>query len=254
MRKGEIVVMKKLRRDVVAVGVMVVFNLSLSSAMGKDEPAKIVTETKAVRNDQTIVANASKAIKEITALQKRKIPPVLFKDASAMVIIPKASKQAFMIKGGSTGGLLLVRDKAGAWGNPVFVSLSGGTLGWQIVGDPMDIILLFRSGKQVDTILKGKLALDSKTNIVPGRVAATMTGASKEELGAEVTSYVRSHGTFVEEGVVAGTTLQINAAANDAYYGKPKIDTGEILSGKVMKSSEDVTALQKLMTDYGAAK
>ena len=245
--------MRKLRRYV-AVVTLFVSCISFSVAAALEEPLKGGADLKTVKGEALKIANTSKAIKEITALPKRKIPPVLFKEATAIVIAPKASKQTFMVKGGTTGGMLLVRDKDGTWSSPVFVTLSGGTLGWQIVGDPMDIVLLFRSNKQIDALMKGKLILDTKIAIVPGRVAATMKGASKEELGAEVTSYVRSHGVFVEDAVVAGTTLQIDVAANDSYYAKPKIDAGEILSGKILKASEEVTSLQKLLTDYAAAK
>ena len=53
---------------------------------------------------------------------------------------------------------------------------------------------------------------------------------------------------------MAGTTLQVDAAANDSFYAKPKVEVGDILSGKVLKPGEDVTALQKLLMDYAAAK
>jgi lipid-binding SYLF domain-containing protein len=226
--------------------------LSLSVAQAKDGPARSGAGSGTARNDVVKVVNASRVIREITALPKRKIPPVLLKEAAVVVIIPKAYKQAFMVKGGNSGGVLLVRDKAGTWSSPVFVTISGGTLGWQIVGDPMDVVLLFRTSKQVDSILKGKFALDTKISIVPGRVAPTMKGASKEELTAEVTSYVLSHGAFVEDAVVAGTTLQPDAAANDAYYGKAKIYAGDILSGSVATPGEEFTSLQKLLDDYAA--
>jgi lipid-binding SYLF domain-containing protein len=178
----------------------------------------------------------------------------LFNEAGAVAIFPKVSKNAFMVKGGIAGGILMVRDKAGAWSSPVFISISGGTLGWQIVGDPMDIVLLFRSGRPVETLLKGRLALDTKVSVAPGRVAATMKGATKEELGAELTSYVRSHGAFFEDAVVAGTTLQVDAAANDSFYGKPKTGAAEILSGTLRKPGDDISALQKLLSDYAAAR
>ena len=246
--------MRKMRCEVVAVATLFVACLSCSVALAKDEPVKIVAESKNVRNDVSKIVNASRAVKEISAIPKRKIPPVLLKEAGAVIIVPKAPKNAFMVSGGKSGGVLLLRDKDGGWSSPVFVTLSGGTLGWQIVGDPMDIVLLFKNSKQIDAILKGKLALDAKVKIVPGWVAPTMKGASKEELGAEVASYVLSHGAFVEEAVVAGTTLQIDAAANDAFYGKSKIDAADILTGKTAKSSEEATVLQKLLTDYAVAK
>jgi lipid-binding SYLF domain-containing protein len=246
--------MRNLRCDVAAVAALFVACLTCSVALAREEPVKVASESKPARNDAAKIVNASRAMKEISAIPKRKIPPVVLKEASAVVVVPKAAKNAFMVSGGKTGGVLMVRDKDGVWSSPVFISISGGTLGWQIVGDPMDIVLLFKNSKQIDAILKGKLVLDRKVKIVPGWVALTMKGASKEELEAEIASYVLSHGVFVEEAVVAGTTLQVDAAANDAFYGTPKIDAAEILSGKVTKSSVEVSALQKLLTDYAAVK
>jgi lipid-binding SYLF domain-containing protein len=246
--------MRKMNLVTAAFAATVMCGLAPSSVLAKDEPAKVGTESKIVRNDALKIVDAAKTVKEIAALPKRKIPPVLFNEATAVVIVPKAAKQAFMVSGGTTGGVLLVRSKAGTWSDPVFVTLTGGTLGWQIVGDPMDIILLYRNNRQIDAILKGKITLDTKTAIVPGRLAATMKGASKEELAAEITSYVRGRGVFAEDAVVAGTSMQIDAAANDSYYAKPKVDPGEIISGKVSKPNEHVSTLQKLLTDYAAAK
>jgi lipid-binding SYLF domain-containing protein len=246
--------MKILKPVLPAMVVLLASCMSLSAATGKENAAKPGSTSLPVRDTAAIVSTSTKAVKEITALPKRKIPPVLFKEASAVIIVPKAAKKSFMVSGGITAGMLMVRDKAGTWSNPVFITLSGGTLGWQIVGDPLDIILLFRNNRQVDALLKGRITLDTKTAIVSGRVAAAMTGATKEELTAEISSYVRSNGVFNEEAVVAGTTLQIDAAANDGYYGRPKVDAGEILKGTVVKTSDDITTLHRLLSDYGVAK
>jgi lipid-binding SYLF domain-containing protein len=220
----------------------------------KSESVKTGRAPKAVKDNAEKISAASKFVKEISAIQRRKIPPVLVNGASAVVIVPKAAKHDFMVSGGSAGGVLLVRDNDGTWSSPVFIKLSGGTLGWQIVGDPMDIVLVIKNKKSVDAILKGKYTLDAKVAIEPGWLGPTMKGASAREQKADIASYVRSHGAFAEETNVAGATVQIDAAANDSFYAKPKADAGDIISGKVVKSTEDVTALQKLLADYGAAK
>lgn len=235
--------------------ILAVLTLPVSAATTKETPvtAKAGTAT-APRDTAALVATAAKAAKEITALQKRKIPPALFKEATAVIIFPKVAKKSFMVSGGNAGGFLMVREKSGGWSSPLFITITGGTLGWQIVGDPMDIILVLRNNRQVDALLKGAVTLDNKTTIVPGRVAATMTGASKEELSAEITSYVRSHGVFLEDAVVAGTTLQIDSTTNDSYYAATKVNWADIVSGKITKTSDDLKALQKALTDYAAVK
>lgn len=245
--------MKKLR---LAASIMLAVTLSWLplTAAAKDEPVRKGSEAKGMKNETQYVAAAAKVLKDITALPKRKIPPELFSQASAVIVVPNAPKNAFMVSGGSVKGMLLVRDASGTWSNPVFLTLSGGTLGWQIVGDPMDILLLFRNNKTVNTLLKGKVSLDVKVSIVPGRVAPTMKGASNQELEAEITSYVRSHGEFAEDGVVAGATLQIDAAANDAYYARTKVDAADVIAGKVTRSSDDLAAIHKALSSYATVK
>src|SRR6185369_10343124 len=171
-----------------------------------------------------------------------------------IVLVPGATKNDLMASNGSAGGVLLVHDKEGKWSSPVFISISGGTLGWQIVSDPMDIVLVFKNRKNVDAVLNGKFDLDARIEIVTGRLGTTMKGATASELKADITTYVRSHGEFIGSAVVAGTTMRNDSVANDAFYANPKVNAGDIVSGKVVKSTEDIKALQKLLTDYASIK
>jgi len=232
-------IMKMMRPVFIVTVAILLLCMSLSTAMAKDEAKR--------------VGSAVKALKEVSALQKSVIPPALINSASAIVIIPGASKNDFMVTGRSAGGVLLLHDKEGKWSNPVFVTLSGGTLGWQMVGEPMDIIMLFKSKERVDAIMKDKLYMDFKVKVVPGQLGKTMKAAIKEDQKAEISSYVRSHGTFADVSV-ASSTVQIDNAANDDFYGKPKIGAGDIVSGKAVISSGEVKELHKLLADYTTKK
>lgn len=256
--------MRKMRSVVVAAVASVVYCLSLSAAMAKDETEKSGTASRAkdetvkvgkapkAKNDAIKIGKAAKVIKEIAAIPKMKIPPDLLSGASAVVIVPGAAKRDFMVSGASAGGVMLVHDKDGTWSSPVFITLSGGTLGWQIVSDQLDIVLVFKNRKSVDAILKGKFTMDTKTGLEPGRLGLNMKAATAKELKAEIASYIRSRGAFLEPANVVGATVQIDVAANDAFYARPKVDVGDIVSGTVLKSTEEVKALQKLLTDYAA--
>lgn len=220
----------------------------------KFETTKTAATAKAVKNDAARIGNAVKVFKEIAAIQKRKIPPQLISASRAVLIVPKASKHNFMVSGGSSGGVLLLHEKTGKWSSPLFVTLSGSTLGWQIVGDPLDIVIVYKNMKSVDELLKGKLIMNAKTAIEPGPLGPTMKGASTDAQKAEIVSYVRSHGVFEDEATVTGSTVQIDHAANDAFYATPKAVSGDIVSGKLSKSSEDIAALQKVLAEYAAGK
>jgi lipid-binding SYLF domain-containing protein len=233
MKGAAMIKMKSLFLVLIAA---IIYSLSVVPVFAKDDSVKI--------------RHASRLVSEIAAVPKWKIPPGLIKSASAVIIV----KRDFMVTGGNAGGFLLVQDKTGAWSNPVFVNVSGGTLGWQVVTDPLDIMFVFKNSKRVDELLKGKLKLNSKVAVQPGWLGLNMKSATPDQAKAEILTYVRSRGSLVEDSTAAGVTMQIDNAANAFFYGKPKVAVDEILSGKVAKQTDDIKALHKLLADYSAAK
>jgi len=233
--------MNLIKSTVTAVATSVIFGITLASAMAKDESNKI--------------SDSVKSMKVISASQKSGIPPAMFKDAIAIAIFPGQKKLNFMVKGGHGRGIILERGGDGNWGSPLFLTLSGGTLGWQAIAEPMDIYLLFKERKNIDDLMKGKLFMGVKTAMVmEGPLGKSMKGATKEQLKAEINSYIFARGEFAPEATIAGATVQVDAAANDAFYGKPKVNAADIVAGKVGNSSEELKSLHKLLTDYANRK
>lgn len=231
--------MKSLNIACTTAAVLVFICLSVSSALAKDEAKRI--------------AAAVKSIKDISAAPKKGIPPALLKNAHAVAIFPRAAKTDFMVSGKQAEGCILVQDGEGNWSAPVFASLSGGTLGWQVIAGPMDIILVFKSKNSIDRILKGKFTMDSRVAVVIGPVGQSIKVASKEELAAEILTYTRANGSFAEV-VVAGATVQVNESADADYYAVPKIGAEEILAGSAGKPSEEARNLQKALAEYASRK
>lgn len=233
--------MNLIKSTVAVMATAVAFGISLPPAMAKEESKKI--------------SDSVKAMKAISASQKSGIPPAIFKDVVAVAIFPGAAKLEFMVRGRKARGVLLARDGEDKWSSPVLVTLSGGTLGWQAIGEPMDIILLFKSQKNIDEIVKGKLYLGGKSAmIMEGPLGKSMKGATGEQLKAEINSYIFTRGEFAPEAPVADTTMQVDAAATDAFYGKVKISAADILAGKADNSSAEVKSLHNLLTEYAKRK
>lgn len=231
--------MKITRTTGSTIAALMLAYMTLTPALAKDEPKKL--------------GAAVKVIKEIAANPKKGIPPAMLKNASAVAIFPGAAKTDFMVSGKQAGGMLLVQESEGKWSAPVFAALSGGTLGWQVVAGPMDIILVFRNKKSLDSILKGKLLLDSRQTVVIGPVGQSMKGASKEEQAADIATYTRVAGTFLD-ATLSGAAVQIDDAATGAFYGAPKVRAADIISGAAVKPSDDVNNLVKAISEFAARK
>jgi lipid-binding SYLF domain-containing protein len=196
---------------------------------------------------------AAGVLKEIMAIPEKGIPPALLSDAYGIAIIPGVIKLGFIVGGRYGTGVLMVRDKGGAWSSPAFVSLAGGGIGWQIGAQSTDIILVFKSRKSIDGLMKGKFTLGADAAVAAGPVGRSMEAATDVKLKSEIYSYSRNRGLFA--GIsLEGAALQIDDDANARFYASKDISAKDILSGKVHNDSAAVRDLRKMLLDYASSK
>jgi lipid-binding SYLF domain-containing protein len=126
--------------------------------------------------------------------------------------------------------LLWLAGPLEAGSKETFVSLTGGSVAWQIGATSTDVILVYRSRQSVEGIMKGKFTLGVDAAVAAGPVGRSAEAATDIQRKAEIYSYSRSRGLFA--GVsVAGAALQIDDANAD-YYGREGVRPREILKGK----------------------
>ncbi|HEY7527667.1 MAG TPA: lipid-binding SYLF domain-containing protein [Candidatus Deferrimicrobiaceae bacterium] len=197
------------------------------------------------------VESAATVLEEIMKIPETGIPPTLLEDASGIAIVPGLIKVGFVVGGRYGTGVLSIREKNGEWSNPVFVSLIGGSVGWQIGAESTDVVLVFKSRKSIDGIMKGKFTLGADASVAAGPVGRRAEAATDEKLKAEIYSYSRSRGLFA--GVsLEGSALQIDDEADAAYYGKAGVRPADILSGKDLKAPPSADRLRKSLARHAS--
>src|SRR5271170_977667 len=103
---------------------------------------------------------ATEVLEEVQGMPDQRIPDTLLARAYGIAVIPDVTKIAFIFGGRHGNGVLVVRDKLNApWSNPVFVSVTGGSWGFQVGAQSSDIILVFTTRAGVEGIAGGKLTL-----------------------------------------------------------------------------------------------
>ena len=139
----------------------------------------------------TTVEWAVEAVQAFSALPLRGIPPCLMQEAKAVAVIPDVIKAGFLVGGRFGRGVIVVRQPDGSWSNPLFVTLAGGGVGWQIGLQSTDVVLVFRTGNSLDRILqgKGKLTLGADVGVAIGPVGRQAEAATDGQLKAEIYSY-----------------------------------------------------------------
>jgi lipid-binding SYLF domain-containing protein len=155
---------------------------------------------------------------EIMATPEKGIPASLLADAQGIAIVPSVVKGGLGIGIRFGRGILLVRDETGKWRQPSFITLAGGSFGWQIGVQATDVILVFKTRKSVQTLLSGKLTLGADAAVTAGPVGRQAAAGADVTLRSAVFSYSRSRGLFLGLAL-DGTAIMIDDKANAAYYG-----------------------------------
>jgi lipid-binding SYLF domain-containing protein len=191
-----------------------------------------VTLANAGAREEGRLLTATEVLEEVEGMPDQRLPDTLLSRAYGIAVIPDVTKVAFIFGGRHGNGVLVVRDKLNSpWSNPVFVSLTGGSWGFQAGAQSSDIILVFTTKTGVEGIAGGKLTLGADASVATGPVGRQGSAATDMNFNAEIYSYARTRGLF---GGIAldGSVISIDKSANAGLYGKSGVTATEIFSGQ----------------------
>jgi lipid-binding SYLF domain-containing protein len=213
------------------------------------------TQAQPPAKDAHVVAASIEVLDGLAGMPEKGIPPAMLCDAYAVAIVPDIFKAGFIIGGRHGRGVVLVREPGGGWSNPVFLTVTGGSVGWQIGAQRTDLVLIFRTPKSVDRLLqgKGKFTLGADASIAAGPVGREAAAATDLQLKAEIYSYSRSRGLFA--GVsLAGDAVLIDCAANERFYQIPGLATPDLVAGRIPMIPEVAFRLRMTLAKYASPR
>jgi lipid-binding SYLF domain-containing protein len=199
-----------------------------------------------------LVGQATEVLDVSAKVPEKGIPANLLQQAQGVLILPDVVKASFVFGGRHGHGLFLVRTKTG-WSNPIFVTLTGGSFGWQAGLQSADLVLVFTTSQGVDRLLKGrgKLTLGVDASIAAGPVGRQASAATDAMLRAEIYSYSRSRGLFLGLAL-EGDSVLIDWTANDHFYGRNNVTPADILTGNAISTPEPALTLRTLLASMTA--
>ena len=172
----------------------------------------------AASTEEERARNAVRVLSEIQQIPEQAIPDKLLDEARGIVVIPDTIKAGLVLGGRRGHGLMSVKGADGTWTNPVFVTLTGGSIGFQAGVQSSDVVLVFRNDRSLDDIVNGKFTLGADAGVAAGPVGRNAAALTDGQLKAEIWSWSRARGLFA--GVALdGAVLQIDDDANVAVYG-----------------------------------
>jgi lipid-binding SYLF domain-containing protein len=173
------------------------------------------------------MTNAANVMRDMTSTKQ--VPTSLLDQSKCIAVIPDVTKAGLGIGGKHGDGVVSCRT-ANGWSAPAFLSLSGGSVGFQAGVAKQDVILLMND-QGAQQLRSGKWDMGAEA------VAAGPSGGAEAATGwkAPVLSYTHSSGAYAGANL-AGSKLSADEDQIHKQYGK---DTsfGSILDGKVQPPS-----------------
>ncbi len=193
-------------------------------------------------------------LEEIQHSPDHKIPSKLIQKAKAIIVFPTMLKGGFIFAARYGKGVATVRDsKTGKWGPPAFIRTIGGSWGFQIGGEAIDLVLLVMSQRGIEGLLNSKFTLGADASVAAGPVGRHAEAGADVTLKGEIYSYSRSKGVFA--GVsVKGAVINEDTDANWGYYDRPLSPKEILIEGRVKKFSESTRRFMNEMNRIAPAR
>ena len=185
--------------------------------------------------------NASSVLTEIMGTPDKSIPTKVLSDARCIIVIPSMVKIAIGFGGNHGKGIGTCRTQKG-WSPPAPVSITGGSFGFQLGGQAIDLVMLVMNQKGLDNLLSSKFKLGADASAAAGPVGREAGADTDWKMKSEVLSYSRARGLFA--GVdLNGAALTQDKDETRILYGK-MVPFKDILYGDVPapKGSQDFLA------------
>src|SRR5665647_850290 len=88
------------------------------------------TPAKSQNKQEDKIAAATKVLQDFSKM-KESIPSELLKVTEGIIVVPKLINAGFVLAGKRGKGIAMVKLENGNWSNPVFVTITGGSVGFQ---------------------------------------------------------------------------------------------------------------------------
>lgn len=141
------------------------------------------------------VQAAATVLDEIMGTPDKAIPEEILKTAECVAVVPSLLKAGFVVGARYGRGVASCRTPKG-WSAPAFFTVSGGSVGFQIGGQAIDLVMLIMNKDGMKNLLESKFQLGANASAAAGPVGRHAEGNTDWKMRAQVLTYSRARGLF----------------------------------------------------------
>src|SRR5438309_5570797 len=182
--------------------------VSLAQDESKGDQSKAADRVKA----------AAKVLDEIEAAPDQGIPEEILGSAECVAVVPSMLKGGFIVGARYGRGVASCRNPKG-WSAPAFFTVTGGSLGLQIGGQAVDLVMLIMNKDGMKHLLSSQFALGADASVAAGPVGRHAEGGTDWKMRAQVLTYSRARGVFA--GITLnGAVIKQDKDSTREFYGR----------------------------------
>ena len=185
-----------------------------SVALAQTAATENADQSKAVDRVQA----AAEVVNDIMATPDKAIPEEVMGSAQCVAVVPSMLKGGFIFGGRYGRGVASCRTPKG-WSAPAFFTIKGGSFGFQIGGQAVDLIMLVMNEKGMRDLLSSKFQVGAGASAAAGPVGRHAEGGTDWKMRAEILTYSRARGVFA--GIsLNGAVVKQDKSSTREFYGR----------------------------------
>jgi lipid-binding SYLF domain-containing protein len=164
------------------------------------------------------VQAAADVLDEIQGAPDQGIPEEVLGSADCVAVVPTMLKGGFIVAARYGRGVASCRTPKG-WSAPAFFTVEGGSVGFQIGGQAVDLVMLIMNKEGMNNLLSSKFQLGADASVAAGPVGRHAAADTDWKMRAQVLTYSRARGVFA--GVsLDGARIKQDKDSTREFYGR----------------------------------
>lgn len=229
-------------RYVLAASVLILLGVpSMAGPLGGDR-----------HDDSKRLERATQVFSEIMGTPDKGIPVELLDKAECVAIVPGLKKGGIGIGGRYGKGIVMCRKGDRRWTAPSFLTIEGGSFGFQLGYTQIDIVMLIMNRHGIESLVGDKFTVGADASAAAGPVGRHAQADTDIKLSAEILTYSRAKGLFA--GIALnGAVCKQDRDDNRDFYGH-EISARQILIDGSVPMPEQADNLARALSRQSPEK
>jgi hypothetical protein len=187
--------------------------IPLMSASAAEEEMRIDRNSRAFKEAESNLKESTTVYQQISEGKMGKVPQSVLEKTKCVAIFPKTVTVSAGLGGTHGDGVGFCKSGTGTWENPMFLNLTGGSIGVQAGVKSADIVLYLTGDRAADALRRGNFKVGGELSAVAGTFDKTFDAPQ-----AEVVAYQRAEGLFLGASI-DGFNVSRDDSDERAFYG-----------------------------------